>query len=122
MYTAEESRYFHDILTSLFSSGNVLPRYVQHLSRIQPILALVKAGLGATIVPAPVSAMHYQGVKLIPLRLGKPCHAELFAVWRRNDANPIMERMLRLVREFASAVPGGESKAPSGPMAGDRAA
>ena len=111
MYSVQESRYLHDILVSLFSAANVLPRYVQHLSRIQPMLALVKAGLGCTIVPASAATLRYEGVTMLPLRLRKPSHAELFAVWRRDDANPILERMLGLLRTMAAA--GAESLEPA---------
>ena len=103
MYAVQESRYLHDVLVSLFSSANVVPRYVQHLSRIQPMLALAKAGLGFAIVPASTAALNYEGVTLLPLRMRRPIHAELFAVWRRDDANPILERMLDLLRVMAAA-------------------
>ena len=66
------------------------------------MLALVKAGLGVTIVPASTASLRYEGVTMLPLRLRKPIHAELFAVWRRDDANPILERMLGLLRVMAA--------------------
>ena len=103
MYTVQESRYFHDMLVSLFSAANVLPLYVQHLSRIQPILALVKAGVGITVVPASVGTLRYTGVTMIPLKTRKQNPAELFAVWRRNDTNPILVRMIHLLTSMAPA-------------------
>ena len=52
MYSPYESRYFHDLLVALFTRADILPRYVQHLSQIHSILAMVRAGLGLAIVPA----------------------------------------------------------------------
>lgn len=103
MYSADRSRYFHDQLTALFASSNVLPRYVQHISRIQPMLALVKAGLGTAIVPESAAAVRFDGIYLRPLKARKRVNAELFAVWRRNDANPLMTSMVRLLRSRSPA-------------------
>jgi DNA-binding transcriptional LysR family regulator len=99
MYTAFDARYFHDALVALFASAKVLPRYVQHLSQIHSILALVKAGLGCAIVPASAANLHYDGVALKPLRLSTPVAVELFMVWRRDHDNPMIDRLLALVRE-----------------------
>ena len=51
MYSPYESRYFHDLLVTQFTRADILPRYVQHLSQIHSILAMVRAGLGLAIVP-----------------------------------------------------------------------
>jgi DNA-binding transcriptional LysR family regulator len=65
------------------------------------MLALVKAGLGTAIVPESASAVRLEGICVRPLRARKPVNAELFAVWRRNDANPLMTSMVRLLRSRA---------------------
>ena len=51
------ARYFHDLLVALFTRADVLPRYVQHLSQIHSILAMVRAGLGLAIVPAAAASL-----------------------------------------------------------------
>jgi DNA-binding transcriptional LysR family regulator len=99
MYTAHDARYFHDTLVALFAQAKVLPRYVQHLSQIHSILALVKAGLGCAVVPASAANLHYDGVALKPLRLASPVSVELYLVWRRDQDNPMIDRLLALVRE-----------------------
>ena len=57
MYSPYESRYFHDLLVALFTRADILPRYVQHLSQIHSILAMVRAGLGLAIVPAAAASL-----------------------------------------------------------------
>ena len=42
MYSPHESRYFHDLLVTQFTRADILPRYVQHLSQIHSILAMVQ--------------------------------------------------------------------------------
>lgn len=99
MYTTHDARYFHDTLVALFAQAKVLPRYVQHLSQIHSILALVKAGLGCAIVPESAANLHYDGVVLKPLRLNAPVAVELYLVWRRDHDNPAIDRVLSLVSE-----------------------
>jgi DNA-binding transcriptional LysR family regulator len=100
MYSPQEARYFHDLLVSLFANAQVLPRYVQHLTQIHSILALVRAGLGITIVPASAANLHYEGVTILPLQLRKAAPAELYAVWRRDQHNPLLDRMLEVIRNL----------------------
>jgi DNA-binding transcriptional LysR family regulator len=100
MYGVSEARYFHDLLVSLFSSAKVLPHYVHYLTQIHTILALVKAGLGITIVPASAGNLRYKGVTMLPLRLRKPNQVELFAVWRRDDRNPILSRIRQVMKNL----------------------
>ena len=72
MYSPYESRYFHDLLVALFTRADVLPRYVQHLSQIHSILAMVRAGLGLAIVPAAAASLKISDVRLRPLKLRTP--------------------------------------------------
>src|SRR5258708_33436891 len=83
MYSPYESRYFHDLLVAQFTRADILPRYVQHLSQIHSILAMVRAGLGLAIVPEAAASLNFSGVKLRPLRLRAPALVALFLVWRR---------------------------------------
>jgi DNA-binding transcriptional LysR family regulator len=42
MYAPYESRYFFDLVTAQLASANTLPRYVQHISQIHSMVALVR--------------------------------------------------------------------------------
>jgi DNA-binding transcriptional LysR family regulator len=105
MYSPYESRYFHDLLVTQFTRADILPRYVQHLSQIHSILAMVRAGLGLAIVPAAAAGLNFSGVQLRPLRLGapEPAPVELFMVWRRDDENPLLPSLIEIAGGLASA-------------------
>jgi DNA-binding transcriptional LysR family regulator len=105
MYSPYESRYFHDLLVTQFTRADILPRYVQHLSQIHSILAMVRAGLGLAIVPAAAAGLNFSGVQLRPLRLGAPESApvELFMVWRRDDENPLLPSLIEIAGGLAPA-------------------
>lgn len=103
MYSPHEARYFHDLLVAQFSGADVLPRYVQHLNQIHSILAMVRAGLGVSIVPAAAANLSIVGVKLLPLKLDQPVNAELFMTWRRDDENPLLRTFIRIATELAAS-------------------
>jgi DNA-binding transcriptional LysR family regulator len=103
MYWPYESRYFHDLLVSLFAGADVLPRYVQHLGQIHSILAMVRAGLGTSIVPAAAASFRIADVKLRPLKLRTPTPVELFMVWRRDCENPLLPSLVEIAGKLASA-------------------
>jgi DNA-binding transcriptional LysR family regulator len=105
MYSPYESRYFHDLLVALFTHADVLPRYVQHLGQIHSILAMVRAGLGAAIVPAAAASLRIADVKLRPLKLRTPAPVELFLVWRRDCENPLLPSLVEIAGELKSSTP-----------------
>jgi DNA-binding transcriptional LysR family regulator len=103
MYSPYESRYFYDLLVTQFTRAEILPRYVQHLSQIHSILAMVRAGLGLAIVPEAAAGLNFSGVQLRPLRLREPAPVELFLVWRRDDENPLLPALIEIAGGLASA-------------------
>jgi DNA-binding transcriptional LysR family regulator len=103
MYSPHESRYFHDLLVTQFTRAEVLPRYVQHLSQIHSILAMVRAGLGLAIVPEAAAGLNFGGVQLRPLQLLAPAPVELFLVWRRADENPLLRSLIEIAGGLATA-------------------
>ncbi len=102
MYSPYESRYFHDLLVALFARADVLPRYVQHLSQIHSILAMVRAGLGVSIVPAAAAGFKIADVRLRPLRLRTQAPVELFMVWRRDHDNPLLPALIEIAGTIAA--------------------
>jgi len=104
MYSPYESRYFHDLLVAQFARAQILPRYVQHLSQIHSILAMVRAGLGAAIVPAAAASFEIANVRLRPLKLPTKTSVELFLVWRRDYENPLLPALI----EIAGGLTGSE--------------
>ena len=103
MYSPYESRYFHDLLVALFTQADMLPRYVQHVGQIHSILAMVRAGLGVSIVPAAAASLKISEVKLRPLKLRNAAPVELFMVWRRDDENPLVPALVDIAGELSGA-------------------
>jgi len=102
MYSPYESRYFHDLVVTLFTRADTLPRYVQHLSQIHSILAMVCAGLGLAIVPEAATNLNFRGVELRPLHIAGPPPVETYLVWRRDDESPLLPALIEIAGGLAS--------------------
>lgn len=101
MYDAQKARYFHDLLVSHFRAADILPHYEQYLTQIHSMLALVRVGLGVTIVPESAGSLHFNEVKLLPLESRLKEGAELVAAWRRDNENsPAIEKALKLIEQL----------------------
>ncbi|MDE1916677.1 MAG: LysR family transcriptional regulator [Sphingomonadales bacterium] len=98
MYAPDKARYFHDLLTGLFTGARAEPRHVQYLAQIHTILMLVGAGLGFALVPESSRRLHPEGVVFSELEDAQGI-VELTAAWRRDADNPAL---LALVPQLAS--------------------
>ncbi len=104
MYSPDEARYFYDLLAGIFSRARVAPRFVQHISQIHSVLALVRAGLGVALVPRGASSLRYEGIVLRPIADLVPVDpVELCMVWREDHDNPALTRALALIGSTPSA-------------------
>ena len=106
MYSPYESRYFHDLLVALFTRADILPRYVQHLSQIHSILAMVRAGLGARHRAGRGRQPEDRRRQAAPAEAAQRVPVELFMVWRRDDENPLLPALVEIAA-MASAAAGG---------------
>jgi len=103
MYSTEGAQYFHDMLVSLFRDAGASPVFVQHMSQIHSILALVHAGLGGALVPAAAASLHFDGVHFRPVRTVPPKPVELVMTWRTTNPNPSLQRFLALRDDWSAA-------------------
>lgn len=105
MYTPEGAGYFHAMLTGMFDAADVAPHYVQHMTQIHSMLALVHARIGAAVVPEAAMRLHFDGVEFRPLETIPARPVELFVAWRRDNDNPSLKPLLALVEAEAGGTP-----------------
>ena len=95
MYSPDEARYFHDLVTQWFGAYAIGPRYVQYVSQIHSVLALVRGGLGVALVPESASGMRYEGVAYRPITASQSLpQAELHMVWKLDNDNPALSKII----------------------------
>jgi DNA-binding transcriptional LysR family regulator len=109
MYSPVESRYFYELLLGMTLRVGVRPRYVQYVSQVHTMLALVQAGVGLAVVPASAAALHPDGVTFVDLDDVGAAAVELTAVWHSTADNPALSRALALLPD---------PEGPSGPGSG----
>lgn len=97
MYSPEGAGYFHDMLVGMFDAVDVTPQYVQYMSQIHSILALVHARIGAAVVPQAAMRLHFDGVEFRPLATTPAEPVELCVAWRRDNNNPSLRPLLDLI-------------------------
>jgi DNA-binding transcriptional LysR family regulator len=100
-YNPVDGKYFFEMVEGLFQGSGIDTNYVQRISQIHSILALVSARQGVALVPASARALHFDGILLRKFR-----HAELFAdlfvAWRKDNPNPALPHFRSLVlKHFA---------------------
>ena len=59
MYAPIESRYHHDLVSSMFRAAGISPNFVQYAREIHTMLALVGAGIGVALVPAAAGTLGF---------------------------------------------------------------
>ena len=95
-FSPVEGRYFYELIEGMFRRAKVSARYVQHISQVHSILALVSAGIGISLVPEAAGKLHFEGAELRELA-DPPVFAELNLVWNTDNDNPTLPRFRDLV-------------------------
>lgn len=99
MYTPTGGKYFHGLLSGLFGAAGVMPNYIQHLDLAHSILALVRAGLGVSIVPASTAKLHMDNIVFRPL-WRDDIFAETSMAWRADQCNPALVTFRLFAAEY----------------------
>jgi len=97
-FSPKDGFYFYALIDSIFRRHNLQPTYVQHVSQIHSMLALVSAGLGVALVPETAEALHFDGVALRRIKM-PPVHADLYLVWKKSNTNPAVKTFVQLIRK-----------------------
>lgn len=94
MYSPYEARPFHQMLTERFARDGVVPDIVEHIGQVHTMLALVRAGMGAALIAAGASRLHFEGIVLREVAT-EP--VEMVCTYRRNNDNPVLQLFLNEV-------------------------
>jgi DNA-binding transcriptional LysR family regulator len=104
-FSPVDGRYFYELIEKMFRKAGVSARYVQYISQVHSILALVSAGIGISLVPETAKKLHFEGAVLRELA-NPPVLAQLFLVWLSENDNPALPAFRDLVlQRFAIPSP-----------------
>jgi len=96
LISRDRSPTLHRHALELCANQHFHPRIVQEGSEVTTILALVRAGLGVSLIPESFARNRFPGVDFH--RIADP-HAAwtVSAAWRRGDPNPLIPRFMKLL-------------------------
>jgi DNA-binding transcriptional LysR family regulator len=101
---------------SLAGATELVHGDVQEVREMQTAIALVRAGVGISLVPESVRALAREGVVYRELPAGGPT-VELAMAWRAEDRSPVLGAFKQVARELVAAEaaarpppPGGERR------------
>jgi DNA-binding transcriptional LysR family regulator len=100
MYNEHGARYFHDHLVRIFSAFGVQPTYVQKVTQVATMVALVRAGLGAAVIPASAHAGDRDGIAILDLPELDTYPVVARLMWRSDSDNPALHRFISALPEF----------------------
>ena len=93
-YSPADARYFHELVVATFRAAGVQPRYSQHVTQVNSVLALVDAGLGVALVPASAAAVTLSNLRFLSVPEITPDCVEVYAAWRPRNDNPALAVLL----------------------------
>ena len=98
LISRERSPTFYKHVLSLCAKHHFHPRIVQEVPEATTALALVRAGLGLTLIGQSFGTSHFAGVRFHHLE-DREARWEVGAAWRPGDSNPVLHRFLALLRK-----------------------
>ena len=78
------------------------PRIVQEVPEVTTALALVRAGLGLTMIPQSFGTTHFSGLQFHKLK-DPEARWKVGAAWHKGDTNPLLQRFLALLKTEVKA-------------------
>jgi DNA-binding transcriptional LysR family regulator len=86
----------------LCEEAGFTPRIVQEVEELQTAVSLVAAGIGVTMVPAPVRDLRRAGVRYLTLREPAPT-VTLTLAYRADETSPVLPHFLALAHATAAS-------------------
>lgn len=101
----------HSHVLRLCADHGFYPRVAQEVPEVTTALALVRAGLGVSIIPASFCHNPFAGIRYHPIA-GPLAAWSVAAAWRKGDSNPLIARFLSLLKTELKQGSGKEPAAP----------
>ncbi|HEX8606806.1 MAG TPA: LysR family transcriptional regulator [Pseudoduganella sp.] len=99
MHSPDDGKYFHERVMNLFWSARVMPDFVQYIDQTPTIISMVRAGLGAAIVPASAQRFNFDNVVFRPIR-HDAVSAEMIMAWRADQAIPAVTALRLMAQQY----------------------
>ena len=102
-YLPYEAYYLYNLVGDLLAKAGAAPSYVQQLTQVHSVMALVQSGMGVSIVPESARLLNFSNVVLKEIEDPQPKPVELFMAWRADNLNPLIPQMVDFARQLSVA-------------------
>jgi DNA-binding transcriptional LysR family regulator len=89
----------HEMIVSTFAAGGATPNRTQSIEHVQTAIALAAANAGFAFVPESADKLGQREVIFRPLDAVVP-KLETVALWSRGSADPLVRRVLEVLRQI----------------------
>jgi DNA-binding transcriptional LysR family regulator len=104
VHSADRRSVMYDVVLGLFRDAAVEPRIRHEVGETSTLVTLVAGGLGAAVVPEPVTALALDGVVFRPL--ARPAVTVDLAIAHRTDrTEPHLARAVSVVQRIVRDAP-----------------
>lgn len=97
LLSKERSPGLYALILSLCARHGFHPRVVQETYELTTALALVRSGMGFSVIPEAFPIHRFTGIEIQTIR-EKAAAWTVAAVWKRRDTNPALRRFLTILR------------------------
>jgi DNA-binding transcriptional LysR family regulator len=97
-YPSHARSVLHEAVEQICHDHGFHPDVRLEVAETATLVAFVASGMGVSLVPAAVANLSINGAVYVPLAGGGPT-VDLAVAWRRDDTNPVLARVLDLIRE-----------------------
>ncbi len=102
MHSADHHSVMYDVVLGLLRDAGVTPRIRHEVGETSTLITLVAGGLGAAVVPEPVTALALDGVLYRPL-IRPAASVELAVAHRADRDEPHLSRTVEVIRRLFTA-------------------
>jgi DNA-binding transcriptional LysR family regulator len=93
---------FYDQIFGLCAEAGFVPRVVQETQDTATAFGLVAAGLGVTIAPRSLQAIHLSDIIWKDIDVKSGAESKVLLVYREDTASPLRDRLIERFREVGS--------------------
>lgn len=93
----DHSPVLHNQILQLCTDYGFHPRIVQEVADVTSLLALVKAGLGVTMLPPSFCSPNFSGLNYFSQKESEASWS-IYTAWRKEDSNPALAIFLRFLK------------------------
>jgi DNA-binding transcriptional LysR family regulator len=97
LISSQRSSTFNRHALELCARHGFRPRVVQEVPEITTVLALVRAGLGVSMIPESFPHNRFEGIRSHRIT-DRAAEWTVAAAWRKDDSNPLIPQFLRLLK------------------------